>query len=336
MSHKTGIQWTDRATNPLRYKDVDGNDVWACVKHSTGCAHCYSETLALRYLKGKEFTAANMRELTPYVREKELKEILSQKKTLPGSKVFVGDMTDLFGDWVPDEFIDRIFAAFALRPDVTFQVLTKRAGRMAEYCTRMTRTRLDDACGQFVDGCRFHGDLPAWPLPNVWIGTSVENQAAANERIPHLLKVPAAVRFLSCEPLLGEVILHKYLAQCECGHGHGFTGCPNTGGVAKTCHLCDCRKLRPKLGWNIIGGESGHGARPMNIEWARSLVKQCEAAEVACFVKQLGKTSFIELRDANNPYYRGVMETNHRDKKGGDMDEWPSDLRVREFPEVRT
>ncbi len=208
MSQTTGIEWTDRSSNPLRYRDAAGNDVWACVKKSAGCANCYAEATALRFGKGTGFTAANMRKLAPYVREKEMKELLSPKKTPAGSKVFVCDMTDLFGDWVPFELADRLFAAFALRPDVVFQVLTKRPDRMADY---LTATDLDErlyavVSGWLDDGAkgllgrewdRCHAvtedatedgprpDAARWrlPLPNVRLGTSVENQAAADERI---------------------------------------------------------------------------------------------------------------------------------------------------------
>lgn len=315
MSQKTGIQWTDRSSNPLRYRDAAGNDVWACVKKSAGCANCYAEATALRFGKGTGFTAANMRKLAPYVREKEMKELLSPKKTPAGSKVFVCDMTDLFGDWVPFELADRLFAAFALRPDVVFQVLTKRPDRMADY---LTATDLDErlyavVSGWLDDGAkgllgrewdRCHAvtedateddprpDAARWrlPLPNVWLGTSVENQAAADERIPHLLKVPARVRFLSCEPLLGPVTLPLLVGCRRCNHPGNVLprdGCPRCGGTGH----------ESGLHWVIVGGESGAGARPMLPDWARSVRDQCQAAGVAFHFKQWGEFLHVHPRE---------------------------------------
>lgn len=140
---------------------------------------------------------------------------------------------------------------------------------------------------------------PAW-RPNVWLGVSCEDQARADERIPELLKVPAAVRFLSVEPLLGSINLRGHIlgsaagnpAQCECGHGHGFTRCPNTGSVSSTCYMpgCDCPGFRRRRGdgihWVIVGSESGPHARPMDEDWVRSIRDQCQAAGVPFFYKQ--------------------------------------------------
>lgn len=352
----TGIEWTATAlpdgtlrpgftSNPLKYRDrTTGETVWACVKHSPGCAHCYSESLALRYGRGGPFTREQMEKVEPFIDDAELRKLLTAKTVggvpVSGSHVFVGDMTDMFGDWVTDDMLDKLFAVFALRSDVTFQVLTKRADRVAAYMNGVYRRgAIADAAVKSFEKYIWRNTVghahkaneiagPDWPLSNVWLGVSVENQAAADDRIPHLLRTPAAVRFLSCEPLLGEVILHKYLAQCQCGHGHGFTACPNTGGVAQTCHLSDCRKLRSLLGWVIVGGESGHGARPCLVEWSRSLVKQCKAASVPMFVKQLGS----HPRALTGTGVAEVIALNER--KGGDMAEWPEDLRVRQFPAV--
>src|SRR5262245_8975140 len=121
----TSIQWTDYTSNPIKYRrKSDGKTVWGCVKVSPGCAHCYAEAIALRFDRGKVFNAANMEELEPFTDEDELRTLLTSKK-LSGKRVFVGDMTDVFGEWIPDKMLDRLFAVFALRPDVTFQVLTK-------------------------------------------------------------------------------------------------------------------------------------------------------------------------------------------------------------------
>lgn len=144
-------------------------------------------------------------------------------------------------------------------------------------------------------------------MSNVWLGVSVENQEQADARIPHLLKTPAAVRFLSCEPLLGPVDLDIEDAM--------YSRRDNNG---------NCWMTRGEIDWVIVGGESGHGARPCNIEWIRSLVSQCKAASVPVFVKQLGRS-----------YFSGDNNHSHifpRDSHGADPSEWPEDLRVREFP----
>jgi protein gp37 len=160
-----------------------------------------------------------------------------------------------------------------------------------------------------------YGDVGPWP--NVWLGTTVEDQARADQRIPHLLRVPAAVRFLSMEPLLERVDLTRF--------GAAFHG----------------------IHWAIIGGESGPGARPFHVTWARELLEQLRFAKVAAFVKQLGKVPLMdetEWRVGNERGVRLLKASNRsksgegmvpillRDTKGGNWDEWPADLRVREFP----
>lgn len=357
---KTNIEWTDFSANPLKYRDKAGKVVWGCVKCSSGCANCYSEAIAQRFGRGGPFTAATMRDLTPFLDEKELRHILTAQKIggklVAGARCFLGDMTDVFGEWVPDELLDRLFGVLAVRHDVTFQVLTKRAERMAQYFAGDYRTRLlmanvswtvaDDAA------IRFGAD---YELKHVHFGVSVENQEAADARIPHLLKVPAAVRFLSCEPLLGAVDL------TQAGFDGRFVTNPLTGSVP---YRPDLGNSSPRINWVIVGGESGSGARMFNVEWARSLVQQCKGAGVACFVKQLGERPVradgrpLGAYDAEEGEFPRCSRCGHfdfgpcgdgtllcngcdsawsglRDKKGGNPDEWPADLRVREFPEVK-
>lgn len=319
---RTNIEWTDLSSNPLQYRTADGKVAWACVKHSSGCANCYSEAIAERFERGKAFTRANMEGLTPFLAEEELWHILTAQKIggkpVAGSKCFLGDMTDVFGDWVPDALLDQLFAALAMRRDVTFQILTKRADRMAEYFNTPNRrqiiakqvmplsNQLASAAGTHTKRLKLDDFEAAFlapgPFRNIWLGTSCENQAAADERIPHLLATPAAVRFLSCEPLLGEVDLEQWLPS--------GTKTFDTSG-----------DLMPAVDWVIVGGESGPGARPLNPSWVKDIVNQCRAASVACFVKQLG---------ANVIDFAGAI----KDTKGGDPSEWPEDLRVREFPKV--
>jgi protein gp37 len=262
--------------------------------------------------------------------------------------------SDLFHEGVPFEYIDRVFAVMALCPQHTFQVLTKRPERMAEYLLAENREAHPSAPDQFSpmateDHVEYEADLGGyavgernivvrmevlrdwqWPLSNVQLGTSVENQAAADERIPHLLRCPAALRFLSCEPLLGAVTIDSEFLTGE--HAP-----EDWGGVM-------AEALGPRIDWIICGGESGPGARPCDVTWIRSLVAQCKSAAVPCFVKQIGARPLISERelwelagmpeDWDELTRRADVKAPAKltDKKGGNMDEWPADLRVREFP----
>lgn len=285
----TVIEWTDFSANPLKYRDkASGKTVWACVKHSPGCAHCYAEAIALRYGRGGPFTKSGMEKVEPFLDEKELGQLLKSRK-LAGKRCFVGDMTDVFGEWVPDEILDRLFAVFALRPDVTFQMLTKRADRMREYLTVPGRHNSLELAADAIQPGKGHPSfggkhlLPSLPLLNVWCGVSVENQDAADKRIPLLLQTPAAVRFLSCEPLLGPIDISEIPIRSDNGELEGAHTNPLTGEtIINSTGYYD----QPQIHWVIVGGESGPGARPCRVEWIRSIVGQCKAAGVACFVKQ--------------------------------------------------
>lgn len=258
----TTIQWTDKTWNP----------VTGCTKVSQGCKNCYAERVFPRaYGKVREFTDVQCH-------PERLDQPLRWKKP---QRIFVNSMSDLFHESIPDEFIDSVFDTMYKTPRHTFQVLTKRPQRMLEF--------LKHHFGSF----KWKGQLvPAW-LSNVWLGVSVEDQPTADERIPLLLQTPAAVRFLSCEPLLGSLDITAIRRT----HADGFMR-PLDG------------RFR-KLDWIICGGESGPHARPMQEEWARSLMQQCKAAGVPFFMKQGSK--------ANWPDY-------------SNFESFPRDLRVREFP----
>ena len=218
---------------------------------------------------------------------------------------FVNSMGDLFHEDIPDSWIDKVSAVMALCPQHTFQVLTKRSARMREYFEDKDDRGMQIGCalgdmldGDWIwkDGKQFrqqidgmislaHGHAPNdinraleefLPLPNVWLGVSAEDQTRADERIPDLLATPAAIRFVSCEPLLGMVDICNLQPRGQLTHDalreyaifNGETG--------------------PALDWVIAGGESGHDARPMHPDWARSLRDQCAAADVPFFFKQWG------------------------------------------------
>ena len=268
MSGRTTIEWTDSTWNP----------VTGCTKVSPGCHRCYAETISRRF----GGTPAFPHGFDVTLRPERLDQPLRWRKP---RRVFVNSMSDLFHTDVPDEYIARIFAVMALAPEHTFQVLTKRHGRMRSLFNSDLREQVAEeitdliAGGVRLKGARlvFERDTDAgnlwapetWPLPNVWLGVSVEDQKRADLRIPALLRTPAAVRFLSCEPLLGPVDLTDYL-----GIGHGG----------------DSSEDGPSLiDWVIAGGESGHDARPMHPDWARCLRDQSQAVGVAYHFKQWGE-----------------------------------------------
>lgn len=296
MPTKTKIEWTDYSTNPLKYRDrLTGDVVWACVHKSDGCSHCYAETLANRWHRGRPFTAPHIAKVEPFTDRKEL-EALTYSTAISGKRVFVEDMSDLFGEWVDFDHPRAIFGVFARRQDVTWQVLTKRPKRMGEFVATTTPTQIYIESQDIIRDGINHFD-GRWPLPNVWIGTSVEDDSVRH-RIDDLAEIPAAVRFLSCEPLIGGLsITSKILGRC-----------PEHDGPGMGCGMADsgwCASRERLIHWVIAGGESGPGKRPMDLQWARDLRDQCRSANVPFFFKQI---------DGRKPI--------------------PDDLMVREFPQT--
>lgn len=230
-------------------------------------------------------------------------------------RIFVNSMGDLFHENAPDEWIDKVFAVMALCPQHQFQVLTKRAERMRAYFEKEDRifgarrrmvfkvaTDLEDSLEIAAprEVFRYQGagegkkelcctGLRTWPLKNVWLGVSAERQQEADERIPHLLQTPAAIRFVSCEPLLGPIDLRGLQSDLDqVGERYvldALTGRVLFGSIAEQPAQ---QSLVAKLDWIIVGGESGPGARPMHPDWARALREQCTAAGVPFFFKQWG------------------------------------------------
>jgi protein gp37 len=266
MADGTGIEWTDATWNPIR----------GCSRVSEGCRNCYAEGVARRFngegLPYEGLTTIGRWNGTVRVVESALDQPLRWKRP---RKIFVNSMSDLFHESLPFADIARIFAVMQLAQLHTFQVLTKRAERMRDFFRWLETSEGKQAWLKAVVTTSDVGKgtteswSTAWPFRNVWLGVSVENQAAAEERIPLLLETPAAVRFLSCEPLLGPVDLAR-LADDELG--------------AKWNAIASGR-----LHWVIAGGESGKRARPMHASWARSLRDQCSAVGVPFFFKQWGE-----------------------------------------------
>ena len=322
MADKTGIEWTDTTWNPIV----------GCSVVSPGCANCYAMRTAGTRLD-REGGPARYRGTTQLskagpVWTGKVHFAPDAVWTAPlrwrrPRRVFVNSMGDLFHEAVPDGWIDRVFAVMALAPQHTFQVLTKRAKRMRAYfASAIGRDGSPLTTARNVGGICIEREMQireaigalqsqfpvtdpiAFPLPNVWLGVSTEDQARADERIPDLLATPAAVRFVSAEPLLGPIDFTRWIAidwQCSCCHGF-FSGrhrptCPDCGALGgwSGSHIFNGRGTKgfrdrgSGLDWVIVGGESGPKARPMHPDWARSIRDQCIAAGVPFFFKQWGE-----------------------------------------------
>lgn len=316
MGDKTRISWTDATWNPIR----------GCSRVSKGCENCYAERVAHRFggpgrpyegltrdgrWNGKIRIVANV-----------LDKPLRWRKP---RRIFVNSMSDLFHPGIDEEIIVLIFEVMATAAALnghTFQVLTKRPDWMREIVSRMSwRFGLTSILGKHIltHRAQMEGspDIGGKDLgwrgspPGVWLGVSTENQETADERIPSLLKTPAAVRFISAEPLLGPI------------------------------------DIDPALDWVIVGGESGPGARPCDVGNVRSIVEQCRDAGVPVFVKQLGAHPYLDVigdeSEIDVSEWFGGAEVGWNDsweswfprlrsRKGDDPNEWPDDLRVQEFP----
>jgi protein gp37 len=301
MGANSKIEWTDHTWNP-----------WiGCTKVSPGCAHCYAEGESKRrgwaqWGKGKERhrTSAN------YWKQPlawNAKAEVRIKKDERRRRVFCASLADWLDDEVPIEWFIDLLYLIDQTPNLDWLLLTKRPEnfepRMQEALSALGH------CGGWIDG---------FAPENVWIGTSVEDQKRADERIPLLLGIPAKIRFLSCEPLLAQVTLTML-------HYDGITNVNALEGRHGV--IQPMRGECAKVDWVIVGGESGPGARPCNVEWIRGIVAQCKAASTPVFVKQLG----ANIRVLNKAF--GFIDTvKLHDRKGGDPSEWPADLRLREFP----
>ncbi len=332
MSDGSKIEWTDATWGVVR----------GCEKVSAGCKHCYAIKVAHRFsglgraFEGLTVIGESGPNWTGEARmiPKALSIPLRWRKP---RRVFVCSASDLFHKDVPFEYIAAVFGVMAAAPQHTFQVLTKRPERMLEWFKWLGAR---DGIGPYIRSVRVDGDrtLPDYfrsvmrtvtirgrtvrsgndpwikvfnaaacvgsgPLPNVWLGTSVENQETADERIPLLLQCPAAVRWVSAEPLLGPVIF------------------------SAVCPVSD-------LDWVVVGGESGPGARPCDVKWVYDVVGACQFAGVPVFVKQLGPKPYFEVPIyPDGPLGPSSLRVKH--PKGGDMSEWPEALRVREMPAER-
>ncbi len=313
MADGTHIEWTDATWNPIRARDRETGKVgWFCTHASEGCRFCYAETFNRRLGTGIDYRAQDQDRIEIFIDEKTLAQPLHWRRP---RKIFTLSMSDLFGEFIPDEMIDRVFAVMALAPQHTFQVLTKRAARMRDYVGtragdwmiklpdaiptpsnlfKVTKDRADAVLGDNEARRQLHRAHPvSWPLPNVWLMISAEDQPRADERIPHLLATPAAHRGVSLEPLLGPITLTPWLAtMVESIDVPGYPAWTHGLGT-------------PMLDWVIAGGESGPGARPLHPDWVCSLRDQCQGAKIAFFFKQWG--AWVPDRLLDNTRSRGVV-----------------------------
>ncbi len=290
MGVETKIQWCHHTWNPWR----------GCVHDSPGCDNCYAELLSFRNPtvlgewgpNGKRAIAAESYWDLPR------KWNEAARKAGERRRVFCLSLGDVFEDRA--ELVEpraRLFAMIERTHNLDWLLLTKRPQNVERLIKPLES--------------KWYPDMPLWetfPLPNVWLGVSVEDQQRADQRIPTLLRIPATVRFLSVEPLLESVDLRFFDSMIV--------------DIAREMATRAPRKRPNGVSWAIVGGESGSNARPCDVAWVQSVVAQCREAGVAPFVKQLGAV----------PVDGGVPII-FRDKKGGDPDEWPEDLRVRELPD---
>lgn len=355
---ETPIEWTDRTWNPTR----------GCRRVSPGCENCYAERQAARFRKpglayeglvqiGKQGARwTGDRRFVPEA----LVEPLRWRKP---RRIFVDSMSDLF--YFDDAEIAAVFGIMAACKQHTFQILTKRIEHAVAWFERAPdigkhACELLDQAG-IERGCGSAFDPDSWPLPNVAIGVSIENEPYAVQRLEQLRKIPAALRFVSYEPALGEVHwlravgeppeevwdqvnMEEHAAavsepdqlvpECEAmDDAINYGARPIVNPEYRDYENARRRRaralwLRETIGWMIIGGESGRGARPFDVMWARRTIEECRAAEIPVFMKQLGShcvNSANGQQPERNTFGGG---------KGGDMNQWPQDLRVREFPQL--
>lgn len=350
MSDRSAIEWCDASWNPIRARLLETGKIgWDCVRVSPGCVHCYAAAINHRRGTGEDYTVPALARVESFLDEAMLRLPLRWARP---RRIFVCSMTDVFGEWIPDKWIDSVFAMMALAPRHTFLVLTKRAARMRSWFT--DRVGLETRGEEVSRIAAHHGSVvwngrgtalnlytgpvtrqrianrrpwPGWPLPNVSLGVSVEDRAHLG-RLDDLRATPAASRFVSFEPLLEDL------------------GDVDLTGIDQA----------------IYGGESGPRARACEIEWIRRGIACCRKSGTAAFVKQVGARPVIPAVD---PALRGpaVVEAQRaidmewpagthfgnptgrpelngrvallRHPKGGDPSEWPEDLRVREWPAVK-
>jgi protein gp37 len=317
----TKISWTDETWNPTV----------GCARVSPGCQHCYAEGQAGRIVRMGGPAAELYRPLVRFAggtrregRWNGHAAFVPARLSAPMAwrqprRVFVDSMSDVFHKDITDEQVAAIFGVMVLAAQNTYQVLTKRPERMRDFFARYSlEDCLGAAAAHRVPGPGRHNwpprrewfDVERWPAPWIWLGVSVEDQARADERIPLLLQVPAAVRFISAEPLLGPVNL-RHLDADAAGHAEWCQIDALTG--QQTDMGRPCRDVGGRLGWVIAGCESGGGARPCDVAWLRALRDQCAAGQVPFFLKQAVTGPGLAAGDGSHFKSGGVVELPYLD-----------------------
>lgn len=305
MGEQTAIAWTDHTFNPW----------WGCARVSPGCENCYAETFATGRMKLPIWgPKAERRFFSDRHWAEPLKWARAAEREGVRRRVFCASMADVFEDRADlVEPRERLFRLIESTPALDWLLLTKRPENIQRLC-------------------RWSGRLGGtWPA-TVWLGTTAEDQKRLGERVAFLIQEAAAVRFLSVEPMLGPLDLENVVPydwyRCVADRG-SFE--PTVAVDALRGHVKGPDDVLPfRVDWVIVGGESGRGARPFDLAWARSVVAQCRGAGVPVFVKQLGASPYESVSAAT--VGKGGVGLALKESKGGDMAEWPADLRVREWP----
>lgn len=367
----SSIEWCDHTFNP-----------WiGCTKVSEGCAHCYAEvstpsrSMSIKWGKGQprqRTSVANWKEPVKWNNigfmlcpdcGGDLHAKLQKNSGIPlvvdmckcGSKkapsksrrrrVFCASLADWLDDEVPIEWLADLLKLIHDTPNLDWLLLTKRPEnfffrlRDAFMHAFLHRAKSDNLWLPWLERWTEENDAPS----HVWIGTTVENQKMADKRIPELRKIPARVRFLSCEPLLEDVRLFSEVLIPATEDHPDCVGYMAGSDDGRTTLRVTAAEVMDRIHWAIVGGESGPKARPCNVDWIRSIRNQCYAARVPVFVKQLGADSYTDHtctcgRNTDGSWkgpsvcFQCGGRLQLKDKKGGDITEWPDDLRCQEFP----
>lgn len=320
MAENSKIEWTHHTFNPWR----------GCTKVSAGCDHCYAERDSKRFpaIRGVWGKFGTRVIASDAMWNEPVKWSRKAAEAGERHRVFCASLADVFEgpETMPEESWESVSAARERlgtliddTPHLDWLLLTKRPQNVLKYGPLGYRWTMEG--------------MPK----NVWLGTSAEDQKTFDERWPLLAQIPAVVRWLSCEPLIGPIDFFYYGGD----HGDPISFSQLRGTDATEPDI-------PGVDWVIVGGESGPGARPFDIAWAREIIYQCQAASVPCFVKQLGAVPMeSEAAWRRRPHARLLNARNkdrapadyvplfYADRKGGDMAEWPKDLQVRDFPKCQ-
>lgn len=357
----TSIEWTEHTINPLRARLGQATGHY-CEKISPGCANCYASRLQPRFGM-PQFQQQRKAGVEPFLDIAKLHQVLQRKKP---TKFFWCDMTDMFGDWVPDDWIAACFGVMAATPQHVHQVLTKRADRLPRWFrwaadqgeqllaqvneTPPGGSPIPAACAitanqraelEIITGNHRRAAMKApWPLPNLWLGVSAESQETFDERWAHLRRVPVAVRWFSIEPQLSAIDARGALAPAAIRDGFRQV----TASFPSSAWPLPGHLGAPSADWFVIGGESGSRARPFDIAWGQQLIEQCEAAGVPAFMKQIGAQPLwngtanpgdvwptgTDMEDGGDGLWQIRLKGS---AKGGAMFEWPENLRIRRSPQ---